>query len=302
MTVSQRVLRGLTVLGLLTCVVLGAGDLVRPAAADEGDEATEVGRFQILEDFLGGSRDIEEQLGVVDTATGRIYMVHEDGAMTIDPVDGRLATKVPERGEVEAAEPRGWGELAQRTGPSGRFELYESPGTLALFDTATGRAYALGRRLELVTVLDPVAGRISTREVSVEDAAGMLRRAGRNHNEAAAIGALKTINVAQSLFREGDKERDQNFDYGTLAELSEAELVDSVLGSGRKNGYLFEVRYSPQTSEFLWMATANPEEPGVTGRRYFVTNQAGVIFYSLDAPFEITDDCQVPERARPVGR
>jgi len=33
-----------------------------------------------------------------------------------------------------------------------------------------------------------------------------------------------------------------------------------------------------------------------------VTNQAGVIFYSLDAPFEITDDCQVPERARPVGR
>jgi len=111
-------------------------------------------------------------------------------------------------------------------------------------------------------------------------------------NEAMAIGALKTITTAQSLFREGDKEMDTNFDYGTLQELSDAQLIDSVLGSGEKQGYAFSCAPSPVTSEFLWFATANPVSPGTTGDRYYGTNQSGVIFYSEVGPLEPTSECQ----------
>jgi len=129
----------------------------------------------------------------------------------------------------------------------------------------------------------------------------------RQHgNEAAAIGALKTVNTAQSLFREGDKEQDGNFDYGDLTELSETEVVDGVLGAGTKQGYLFRVDYCQTTSEFLWYSVANPAVPETTGSRYFMTNHAGVVFYRMDRPFVIdpvgNPAFEPPPDAIPVGR
>jgi len=129
----------------------------------------------------------------------------------------------------------------------------------------------------------------------------------RQHgNEAAAIGALKTVNTAQSLFREGDKDEDGTFDYGSLQELSNTMLIDGVLGSGMKHGYQFDVQASPQTSEFLWMAVANPAVPETTGSRYFMTNHAGVVFYRMDRPFVIdpvgNPAFEPPPDAIPVGR
>lgn len=111
-------------------------------------------------------------------------------------------------------------------------------------------------------------------------------------NEAVAIGALKTITTAQALFREGDKERDTNFDYGTLEELSDTNLIDAVLGSGEKQGYAFSCAPSPSTSEFLWFATANPVRPGASGDRYYATNHSGVIFYSEVGPLEPSSECE----------
>jgi hypothetical protein len=122
-------------------------------------------------------------------------------------------------------------------------------------------------------------------------------------NEAFTIGSLKTINTAQTLFREGDKDADGTLDYGALAELSDAGLIDAVLGGGQKNGYVFQVAASPTTPEFLWMAVASPAAPGTsTGVRHFVTNQAGVIYYSTTTPFAITPDCAIPAGAVPVGK
>lgn len=123
-------------------------------------------------------------------------------------------------------------------------------------------------------------------------------------NDRAAIGALKTIAGAQGRFREEDTEGDGLLDYGTLAELSVAGgLVDPVLGSGAKQGYLFEACYSSTTSEFLWMATARPVRPGTTGKRYFATNHQGVVFYTTSGPFELnTTDCTIPPGAKPTGR
>ena len=116
-----------------------------------------------------------------------------------------------------------------------------------------------------------------------------------------AVGTLKTFNTGPALFREGDKDQDGNFDYGTLRELSDAGLVDAVTGSGTKLGYLYAVQPAPATSEFLWAATASPERPSDTGDRYFMINQAGVVWYRLDAPFPLRDDCGVDPQGMPLG-
>ncbi|MEZ6186436.1 MAG: prepilin-type N-terminal cleavage/methylation domain-containing protein [Planctomycetota bacterium] len=130
-----------------------------------------------------------------------------------------------------------------------------------------------------------------------------LIEARKHGNEAAAIGALKTITTAQSLFREGDKETDTNFDYGSLNELSTATLIDGVLGSGTKQGYTFATAFGVSTSEFLWFATANPAVPGTTGDRYFCTNQAGVIYYTSNASIAMNSTtCAIPATVLPVGK
>lgn len=132
-----------------------------------------------------------------------------------------------------------------------------------------------------------------------------LIEARKHGNEAAAIGALKTINTSQTLFREGDKESDGTLDYGSLSDLSNTTLIDGVLGSGTKQGYLFTVAPSQSTPEFLWFATANPASPTTTGDRYFCTNHAGVIYYTgLNGSSIAVNDttCDVPTTVLPVGK
>lgn len=170
-----------------------------------------------------------------------------------------------------------------------------------------GREHPFGARREGEGVVI-VSGRTTTRWrrapgfAQVEALVENLLEARRHGNEAAAIGALKVLNTAQTLFREGDKDQDGVLDYGTLEDLAGVGLIDEALASGVKQGYRFAVRVSPQAPEFLWMATATPVEPGRTGDRYFVTNHAGVIYYSTRAPFELADTCEIPPTATPVGK
>lgn len=117
----------------------------------------------------------------------------------------------------------------------------------------------------------------------------------KNANESAAIGHLKTIANAQNMFRESDKEQDGEYDFGTLAELSQTSLIDATLGSGLRTGYLYETAPGSENPSFLWFALANPAVPGRTGERYFCTNHRGQIFYTT--AFSITmnnTDCQIP--------
>ena len=71
-------------------------------------------------------------------------------------------------------------------------------------------------------------------------------------------GEAVDVAISARVFREGDKERDGNLDYGMLSELNNTQLVDSIIGSGTKQGYNFQATYSFTSSEFLWFATANP--------------------------------------------
>jgi hypothetical protein len=89
-----------------------------------------------------------------------------------------------------------------------------------------------------------------------------------------------------------------NLDYGMLAELNSTGLVDSVLGAGTKQGYMFQAAYSVSPSELLWFNLANPTIAGTTGDRYFDTNQAGVIFYTSGTTLAIdTSTCVLPTNA-----
>lgn len=113
-------------------------------------------------------------------------------------------------------------------------------------------------------------------------------------NEAAAIGALKAIGNAQTLYREGDKNGNSTLDYAPNLErltntgfTRQEDLIDEVLASGTKQGYVFAITSS---SEFGWTATANPRVPGTTGDRYFGTNMEGEIFYNDERPVRFAAD------------
>lgn len=132
-----------------------------------------------------------------------------------------------------------------------------------------------------------------------------LIEARKHGNEAAAIGALKTINTSQTLYREGDKDGNGTLDYGSINQLSNTTLIDSVLGSGLKQGYKFLAAPSTTTGEFLWFAVANPASPTTTGDRYFCTNHAGVIYYTglLGSSIPINAvTCSIPTNVLPVGK
>src|SRR2546423_1539293 len=138
-------------------------------------------------------------------------------------------------------------------------------------------------------------------------AVGLVRAqdADWNDREKAAIGALRQINVQEILFRDGDKEEDGNNDYGMLSELSNTGLIDAVLGSGTKNGYIFQAAYSPTTSEFLWWGMATPTHEG---DHYFFVNTSGQILAGTAAPKIDRELCRidVPKdgftRVEPSGR
>ncbi len=130
----------------------------------------------------------------------------------------------------------------------------------------------------------------------------------RHGTEAAAIGALKTLDTSQTLYREGDKDLDEALDYAPdLWALRQTRLIDDVLGGGVKQGYLYRMTRPPEGHpghDFLWAAVAEPVRPGSSGDRSFFTNQSGVIFYTLATeplPLDALT-CQPPGRLQPIGR
>ena len=116
--------------------------------------------------------------------------------------------------------------------------------------------------------------------------AGCTNQREQQGNEASAVGALRTISASQAIFLE----RDASQKYGTLGQLGKAGLIDAVLATGKKQGYLFKVTAGDAKGEqkgFLWSATASPAKPGKSGKRHFFVDQTGVIRVSKDAPANV---------------
>lgn len=97
----------------------------------------------------------------------------------------------------------------------------------------------------------------------------------KGSNEAASIGALRTLTTAQALYREGDKDKNGTLDYAaSLEDLRRVGLIDGVLGGGTKQGYRFEI---VEGTEERWSATAVPLQPGKSGDRSFFADESGII-------------------------
>jgi len=97
----------------------------------------------------------------------------------------------------------------------------------------------------------------------------------KGSNEAASIGALRTLTTAQALYREGDKDKNGTLDYAaSLEDLRRVGLIDGILGGGMKQGYRFEI---VEGTEERWSATAVPLQPGKSGERSFFVDESGII-------------------------
>lgn len=104
-------------------------------------------------------------------------------------------------------------------------------------------------------------------------------------NELGAVGSLRTINTACVVYI---STHEKGFP-ATLADLGPEgeDLITAELAGGAKDGYAFE--YKPLDSDGdgrfdAYQLRANPLEPGVTGLRFFFTDESAVIRFSLDGP------------------
>ena len=117
-------------------------------------------------------------------------------------------------------------------------------------------------------------------------------------NEAAAVASLRNITTAQVVY---------STTYGigysaTLADLAptpgnpllttqnNAGLIDDVLASGRKSGYVFVYNATDADGDGRMDAftiTAAPLNPGSTGQRRFYTDQSGVIRANMNGAADV---------------
>lgn len=105
----------------------------------------------------------------------------------------------------------------------------------------------------------------------------------KHSNETVAIATLKTIQTAEHMLNDMD-DGTGIFRFGTLSELAQRQLVDTIVGTGTKNGYFFQAGRSLQTPEYLWWSMAVPASVGSSGDRFFATNHSGIIYYTNVLP------------------
>src|SRR5665213_1680084 len=102
-------------------------------------------------------------------------------------------------------------------------------------------------------------------------------------NEASAVGSLRALNTAcleYSTTYGGYPHLLSNMGPATPATSTSADLIDSVLATSTKTGYLFV--YVPVSTDasgnvLSYSISANPITRGTTGQRGFFTDQTGVI-------------------------
>ena len=102
-------------------------------------------------------------------------------------------------------------------------------------------------------------------------------------NEASAISAMRNLVTAHITYSATVGAGSYAANLGAL---QTAKLIDSVLGSGTKDGYTF---VSAGTAN-NFTVTADPTVPGSTGTRRFFTDESGVIRYDLDSTADANDD------------
>jgi len=101
-------------------------------------------------------------------------------------------------------------------------------------------------------------------------------------NEASAVGSLRTINTSSVAFSTtygNYPTKLSDLGPSTAPSSTAADLIDSALVTGSKSGYTFS--FTAGSAYQSYSLIASPTTPGVTGQRYFFTDQSGVIRFNL---------------------
>jgi type IV pilus assembly protein PilA len=112
-----------------------------------------------------------------------------------------------------------------------------------------------------------------------------LLSARRAANEGSAQSSLRTVHSAQATYQQTSG----SGNFGSMTELLNARLVDSVLGNGQKSGYTFVVTETDLvlgTSAAQFKVTANPRVTSgasQSGTRKFGMREDGVMHGQTDA-------------------
>ncbi len=111
-------------------------------------------------------------------------------------------------------------------------------------------------------------------------------------NEASAVGSIRTINTSEVTFASTYP----NVGFTGLASLggaggssTSAGLLDSVLASGTKSGYVFTVNNLTGTPVTTYDVHGDPQN-SQTGQRHFFSDQSGVIRFNVSAVATATDN------------
>jgi prepilin-type N-terminal cleavage/methylation domain-containing protein len=116
-------------------------------------------------------------------------------------------------------------------------------------------------------------------------------------NESAAVQNLRTITTANVVylttygigFAEDLTKLGGNL---VIVDANNAGLIDSVLASGTKSGYIYTytvLARDPASRPVSYSVTAEPTSIGVTGDRYFYTDQTAIIRFSTTAMATASD-------------
>ena len=108
---------------------------------------------------------------------------------------------------------------------------------------------------------------------------------------ASAVGSMRLISTSQVAYQaatHSDSDSDGNRDYGTLAELADPygsgatpPYIDSILGTGTKQGYTFtvDIIVGNSTTDPQFVARATPMQ---VGSRNFYVDEEGVLRFTTD--------------------
>jgi len=110
----------------------------------------------------------------------------------------------------------------------------------------------------------------------------------RAANEGSAQQSLRTLSSAEATYYSTAG----NGNYGTMTQMMNAFLIDSVLGGKQKSGYNFEIT-GPSTTAFVGAGAPT------TGTREFCIDQTGVLNAKTAAATSAATTCASP--FAPVG-
>jgi len=117
-------------------------------------------------------------------------------------------------------------------------------------------------------------------------------------NESSAVQSLRAIQSAETAYANTYANVGYSSSLASLggpggtactASSTQACLIDPVLASGTKSGYIITWAGDGLTPSVNYSLNADPILRGSTGRRSFFTDEPGVIYYNETAPATIND-------------